>query len=68
MTLKINPDFFSSRSMAVIVVGDTRLTFESGFYDEILSAIRKKHNSCWIVSVSFIDFFFFPKIDIFPLP
>ena len=34
--------------------GDTLITFDSGYYEAILSARRKDHESCWIVCVSFL--------------
>jgi hypothetical protein len=33
------------------VAGDTILTFESGYYNEVLKGIRKNHKTCWIVTV-----------------
>lgn len=32
--------------------GDTHLTFQSGYYDAVLSAVRSQHQRCWIVTSS----------------
>ena len=35
--------------------GDTLITFESGFYDAVLTSLRRQHKSCWIVTNSVGD-------------
>jgi hypothetical protein len=32
--------------------GDTLLTFESGYYDAVLTKVRPQHDTCWIVTVT----------------
>jgi len=37
------------------VAGDTLLTFDSGYYDAVLTRVRPKHASCWIVTNTIRD-------------
>ena len=30
--------------------GDTTLTFDSGYYDQVLKVVRPKHKVCWIIT------------------